>query len=355
VKSPSLSICALAVGLSFAGSVAATPITGLQTLQQFNAVVLTDLNSNSHVDGRTYAGGNVNGGDYTQHVNATPASNYAGLTVAGNAANVKVNGLGAVVKGNLSNSTVNAGQSVINGNVANSNLNGPVYVGGAVSGSNFNGGRLYSMSSTMQSEAAASGSTDFSAVLSGLSSTLRQLGSTGSSVSFNGAGKATFNAVANGNGLAVFDLSSFDDLLFQSSEFSFNMNGASTAIFNSDNTNITIGANFLGSSAQTLGASMIWNFFNASTVTINKQFGGSVLANKALLTNNQNIEGGVFVKQLQQNGELHLQAFTGNFDQTTNLGTITTVAPVPEPAPIALLLGGLGCLGLLRRKSAARA
>ena len=348
----SLSLSALAVSHAFSGNVVATPITGLQTLQQFNAVVLGDLNSNSHVDGRTYVGGNASGGDYVQHVSDTPASRYAGLSVGGNAVNVKVNGLGAVVRGNLSNSTVNAGGSVINGNVANSNLNGAAFVGGTASGSNFNGGRLSTMNSEMQSQASASGSTDFSAVLSGLSGTLRQMGSTGSSVSFNGAGKATFNAVSNASGTAVFDLSSYDDRLFQASEFTFNMNGASTVIFNSDNTNITIGANFLGGSAQTLGASMIWNFFNAATVTTNSQFGGSLLAPKAFLTNNQNIEGGVYVKQLQQNGELHLQSFTGTLGQTV---LAQSVVAVPEPTPIALLLAGLGCLGFMRRKAAIKA
>ncbi|MEO7577394.1 MAG: choice-of-anchor A family protein, partial [Massilia sp.] len=308
------SMTTLAIALAFTANAHATPITAQQTLQQFNAVVLTDVVSNSHVDGRTYVGGNVSGGDYTQHVSDTPASNYAGLTVRGNAANVRVNGLGAVVQGNFSNATVNAGESVIGGNVNNSNLNGKAYVGGAVSNSNLNDGKASTQDALMQQNANAAGSTDFGSILSGLSNTLALMNSTGSSVSFNGYGKATFNAVANANGVAVFDLRSFDDVLFQSSEFAFNMNGATSVILNSDMANVSIGANFLGGGAQLFGSSMIWNFFNATSITTNAQFGGSILATQALLTNNQNIEGGVFVKELHQNGELHLQPFSGNVD-----------------------------------------
>lgn len=346
----SFAMLALSLALATAGSAQATPITAQQALQQFNAVVLTDIVSTSHVDGRTYAGGNVSGGDYVQHVSDTPASNYAGLTVGGNLANARVNGLGEVVQGNMSNATVNAGESVINGNVSNSNLNGKAYVGGSALNSNFNGGKLTTKDALMQQNANAAVSTNFGAVLSGLSNTLALMNGTGSTVSFNGYGKATFNAVANASGMAVFDLSSFDDVLFQSSEFAFNMNGATSVILNSDMSNVSIGANFLGGGAQLFGSSMIWNFFNATSITTNSQFGGSILATQALLTNNQNIEGGVFVKELHQNGELHLQSFTGNVDFPPQL---FSASAVPEPASIALLLAGLGLIGFTRRKARA--
>lgn len=341
-------LTALAASLAFTGGAVAGPITAQQALQQFNAVVLTNIQSTSHVDGRTYAGGNVSGGDYVQHVSDTPASNYAGLTVGGNAANVKVNGLGAVVGGNLSNATVNAGETVINGSVSNSNLNGKAYVAGSYAGTNFNGGKAASMTAQMQQNASAATSTNFATMLSDLSFTLGILNSTGSSVSFNGYGKATFNAVANANGVAVFNLNAIDDLLFQSSEFAFNMNGASTVIFNTDIVSATIGANFLGGGAQLFGSSMIWNFTNATSITTNAQFGGSILATQAQLTNNQNIEGGVFVKALNQYGELHLQPFSGTVDFPL---ARTLAANVPEPDSIALLLAGFGMLGFTRRKA----
>ncbi|MEO7495920.1 MAG: PEP-CTERM sorting domain-containing protein, partial [Massilia sp.] len=69
------------------------------------------------------------------------------------------------------------------------------------------------------------------------------------------------------------------------------------------------------------------------------------------LTNNQNIEGGVFVKELHQNGELHLQPFSGNVDFAVERSFAAAAAAVPEPASIALVLAGLLMLGMGRRQS----
>ncbi|MDQ1833056.1 choice-of-anchor A family protein [Massilia scottii] len=321
----------------FSTQAAATPLSTRQILHEFNAVVLTDLNSQSHVDGRTWVGGTATGGDYAQHANDTPASKYAGLTVMGNANRVQVNALGAVIGGNLSGATINAGSGVIHGNVHNSNLNGAAWVGGSLTGSNTNGGRLPSLDGTMQANADAAHSTDFAATLGALSASLGQMSGTGSTVTFNGYGKATFNAVANASGVAVFNL--IDAGVFKASEFEFNLGDATTVILNASDESATIGANFLGGSAQTLGSKLIWNFRNATSITTNALFGGAILAPSARLTNNQNIEGGVFVKSLEQHGELHLQAFDGKLN------------PVPEPASGALLLAGLLMLALTRRRA----
>jgi hypothetical protein len=85
------------------------------------------------VDGRSYVGGNVVSGDYVQHVNDTPASAYAGLTVGGKlSGNVHVNSLGMVVGGDVQGITVNSGESYIGGNVSSSSLSGNAWaVGGA--------------------------------------------------------------------------------------------------------------------------------------------------------------------------------------------------------------------------------
>ena len=321
----------------FATQAAATPLSTQQILHEFNAVVLSDVNSQSHVDGRTWVGGTATGGDYAQHVNDMPASSYAGLTVMGNAREVKVNAGGAVIGGNLNGATINAGSGVIYGDVRNSNLNGAAWIGGSLSASNTNGGRVAARDSAMQANADAAHSTDFSASLGALSASLSQMAGTGSSVTFNGYGKATFNAVANASGVAVFNL--IDAGVFKASEFEFNLGDATTVILNASDESATIGANFLGGSAQTLGSKLIWNFRNATSIVTNAQFGGAILAPSARLTNNQNIEGGVFVKSLDQHGELHLQAFGGNLH------------PLPEPASGALLLAGLLMLALTRRRT----
>lgn len=333
---------ALAAALLSSHAVHAAPLSAAEVLTQFNTVVLGNANSSSHTDGRSYIGGNLNGGAYVQHAGSTPASNYAGLTVRGAASNVHVNGLGAVVGGSLSNAIVNSGSAAVGGAAANSNFNGPAYVAGAAANANFNGGKLAAPSALLTTNMTAAGSTDFAAVLDGLSDQLKALGSTGSTVTMSG-NKATFNAVANAAGMAVFDLSSFDTVLFGMGEFAFNLNGASTVILNTDIQSANINANFLGGSAQALGKQLLWNFYDATSINLGSQWGGTLLATGAHLNNRQNIEGGVFVNSLNQQGEIHLQTFNGKLSGSA-------AAQVPEPGTLAILATGLCLIAFTARR-----
>ena len=314
----------------------AAPLTATEILQQFNLVVLDNVQSNSHVDGRSHVGGSVNGGVYASHSSAMTPSAYAGLTVGGAAANLHVNNKGAVVGGSISNFTINSGESVVMGSTANGNFNAKAYVGGAVANVNFNGGgrqgAVSDLSAGTQAAAAAASSTNFGQVMDALSDQLSQFASTGSWVSISG-NKATFNAVADANGLAVFDLTLIDTQLFGLGEFQFNLGTASTILFNTDNTDYNFSTNFLGGSAQLLGTKAIWNFYNAESLVINNQFGGVILATDAALINKQNLEGAVIVESLDQRGEIHWQNFGGTLPQPP--------APpsnqVPEPSGLLLL------------------
>lgn len=324
-------------------------LSAQQILEQFNLVTLGNVTSSSHVDGRSFIGGSVSGGDYVQHPADVAASAYAGLTVAGSASALNVNGMGAVVLGSLSHSNINSGNTFVGGAVTASNINGSrAYVNGVVSGSNINATRLSSLSDSAPLSAAVSAANgnDLGNTLKALSSSLSSLKSTGSSVVFNG-GKATFNAVADANGLAVFDLTAgnLDELVFAKSEFEFKFSGAKTVIINVDELNVVSKANFLGGSAQRIAGNVIWNFYKATDITLDSQFGGSILASSAKLTNFNNIEGAVLVSTLDQRGEIHANRFTGNVSIFPDV-----VKAIPEPETLPMLFGGLALLATFSRR-----
>lgn len=378
------SVIATLLSITFAVAQAApgtAPLTATQVLNQMNAVSLTDIKATpaGHVHGRTWAAGSVTGGEYGNQLEKAPASGYAGLTAgniswstdaAGNHANVTVNRGGVVSSGSLQGVIVNEGTNVVagsvgnstlnraswvggsvsnstfnggawvGGSVAHSNINGGATIGGAVANSNINGSGFGGMTAEMNTNKAAAASTDFGKVLTGLSGSLAQMKSTGSTVDISGT-KATFTAVANAGGVAVFDLTGFDDKLFTLDEFAFNLNGASTVIMNSNVTTASIHANFLGGSAQQIGSKVIWNFHDATSLAIGTQFGGSVLATGALVTNTGDIEGGLFANALDLRAQVHVQPFTGN---------VGFLSPVPEPTMVAMIMAGLAVFGVGRAR-----
>ena len=341
----------LAIAAILATPAQAGSLNQQQIFDQFNVVTLGNMKSNSHVDGRTYVTGSMqgNGAVLGMHPNDMRASNYAAVTVkgvgvkAGQAAmsNTQVTDKGAVVYGNVVNSTVNNGNSAIYGNSTNTsyNGNGSVYVQGTTNGGNVNVSKLNSVAagSVQATNSAAATSTDMGKVLSAVSAQMKTYQSTGSSVVID-SGKATFNAKVNSQGVAVFDLSTVENTLFNQNlvhEFSFNFNGATSVYMNSGITSAVINDNFLGGSARAAGQKVIWNFYDATDLTITAEFGGSILAVKSNLINNANIEGGVYVNNLDSRAEIHINNFAG---------------AVPEPETYAMLLGGLALVGAIARR-----
>jgi choice-of-anchor A domain-containing protein len=319
--------------------------------------VTGNVTSTSHVDGRSYVGGNVSGGDYVQHVSNTPASAYAGLTVGGSAyGRIKVNDLGAVVKGDTYGVNVNSGATYVGGSATVSSFNGDAWVNGVATNVNFNGAGhaasyvgtnnnnpLSTTTAAMSSAVAASNSTNFSSMLTGLSSQLSALKATaGTSVAFSNGDHDVLFTGSGVNGVLVFDLTALDTKIFSSTttDISFNLSNATTVIFNTNDTTLNLTANF--NQAQSLGSKLIWNFAGADTsVTLGRTFGGQALVADGTFSNvgGANVEGGVFAKTLNQFGEIHLQSFTGSVP-----------LPVPEPETYAMMMAGLGLLGFLARR-----
>lgn len=329
--------------LACAWGAQAAPLTAQQVFQQFNLVTLSSASTTSHVDGRAYIGGELKGQNavFGMHPETMPASSYSALTVAGKTSGVQVTAGGLTALGDASNVIVNNGAAAVAGNASNANFNGSggSYIGGTKSGVNANSGALGSaIANSMFSQAI---STDFAAVLGAASQSLASLASTGSHWTVSG-NRVTFHAVAGSDGVAVFNLSGFDSL-FSLAEFNFDLGNAATVIFNTDITTAKIKANFLGGSAQAIASRVVWNFYGASSLTLSAQFGGSVLATGATLSNLNNIEGGVYVNSLKQYGEIHQGALTGPLPDFPRNS-------VPEPTSLLLVLAALGAGSLLRRR-----
>ena len=298
---------ALAGGLvvlaSMAGSASAS------VLNQYNLMVMGNLTSTSEVEGRTFVGGNLGG----------PASNYA--TQLNPQAHLLIDTL--LVGGNITAGNVNVNA----GNVRRS--------GARFGNMNMNGGGTESVDAAVAGLVAP-----YSATLSNISSHLASL-TTNSTVSLPGQqpSAATFNANPGGpSNLAVFSINASD--LFSNGmvqQINLNANGASSIVINVYGGNVVYNTgNFVGAwHDQSVRATTIWNFVDATSIDLQRQINGAILAPNASLTNNTAIEGSVFIGgSFTQNGEVHLPGYEGY---------------VPTPGTLALLVGAGLCACRRRR------
>ena len=346
---------ALAASTLFAGVAHAAPLTADEMLKQFNVVVKGDMTSTSHNQGRGYVGGSLQGGEFVQQPSLTAKSAYAGLTVMGSASgNVKVDNLGAVVAGSVSDLNVNGGQAYVGGSATSSSFSGDAWVAGAASSVNFNGKGyaatytntnnnrpLAATTAEMDATRAAATSTDFSNVINNMSTKLAALEGTKDTAVNIAGNKVTFSGTGNANGVLVFDLTALDDQIFSSNigEFAFSLTNASTVIFNTDDKVLSLSANILAPNS--LGSSLIWNFAGATSVTVDRTFVGQVVVADGTFSNlgGANVEGGVYAQTFNQQGQVHLQQFSGSL-----------ATAVPEAETYAMMLAGLGMLGFMARR-----
>ena len=304
------------IGLVFAGVLAsagaakAGPLSTSEIASGFGAVVFGNFSSTSDVEGPLVVGGNMSGASHTFNNNprSTPPAGFGAVNVYGNAS----------------------------GGTYNVNNGGNVYVGGTNTAHyNFNGGGSYlaSVPNTIS---------DFASVGTGplgLSAVLQTMAAT-STIDAHDNNNVQFNATPVG-GIAVFDVTAA--ALQGYAGFKVNLDGASTVVINVDasGTGGLVNLNNHFNNESTGRQNVIWNFYDATSVSFGTQWGGLMLAPDAAVTNSTDIEGVLVAGSFNGRGELHDYAF---------LGTIPEPKPVPEPATLALFGLGLGTIGLLRRR-----
>ncbi len=298
----------LALLLTVLGGSAASAgaINPLIALDDFNAVIFTNASTPSDIEGAAVIGGKFSGATVYTDPTGGKLSGYGALTVYG--------------------STM--------GNAINLNDGGSAYVGGAKDATiNFNGGGHYISAPPNGIADFQSAFTTFSQSLAGLSAD-SSLPSTGNN--------EVIKATPGSNGVAVFDITAAE--LDSIPSYKIVLNGATSVIFNVSGTNINFNAN--AESGLTGANDIIWNFYQAKTVSLGTQIAGAVLAPLANVTNANQIDGTLVANSWTGSGELHDEPYTGCPPLPT-----TPVSAAPEPTTWAMTLVAIGGIGLMLRRA----
>jgi choice-of-anchor A domain-containing protein len=373
-------------------------VAGATYLKEFNLIVFDDMSLTSEVEGKAFIGGDLLAGSSGNFgIGSSASGNTQGqattgghpiLFVGGNnltgfnsihvkngpngpSGNLSTTGSSAVIGGNsqaielqdgqrswtVGGNLLNAGNFPINnmrlgGNVLDGNLGGvsggTIEYGASSNRINFNGATAISnpaLAATIASEVA----TKVANVVSDVKALSTELaGMTVLNPSdFNIMGSdLTLTAVDGGEGFALFNLdgnalAGLQHIFFSSpSDLTVvvNITGLSGTAFNWDMT-VNSGDKLW------MNQNVIWNFVDATTLTINDEFHGTLLAPLAEVTIGSQVNGTVVANVFHGNAEVHLGAYNG----------ITTFTPpstpaVPEPATWAMMIGGLGLVGASMRR-----
>lgn len=372
---------ALAPGAALAAGSATAALT---SLSQANLIVLGNMSGGHDVEGTTFVGGNISGntsnygigrGNQGEVASSAPTLTVGGDINGANLANGSNGGVGTIA----ARKSVDIGGSFTGGNF---NVDGAVIrAGNSLAGFNINGGTTVTYGTSASgfqntqpvkdASLAVGGANDLkasiaaqtaslSANLLALSSALYTLTPANNPSSYFAPDQNTNRFIARDTGLgfAVIDVTAAQ--LAAANNFSYDIptvgNGYLTTIINVRGaTSYTLNAN---SNLSAYNPYVLWNFGTATSITLNRQFNGALLAPLATVSNSTPIEGSVAVGSFTQGGEVHLGTFRGSLNAklvaalTPQGGSVGggTVGAVPEPAQWALFIAGFGMIGATARQ-----
>ena len=318
------------IGCSFIAASALYAVAGLGNglasassvfpMQQFNVIVLGTLNANdpsaprasvgtfndnSDIQGNAFIHGDVSGSTFAD--NGLPSGATIGLEATGGITSTNVN--------------INRGNVLLGGASDESTLNSH--------------GTL-----TQQSNQPATDLANFTNALTNASTQWAALTTTPGTSVVTGNNSMNFSIATGAGNFIVFNISSSNFASNDSIEFT-GLGSNQHVLINVSGTSFTEpgGINFNGDS--TMADNVIWNFNQATSISLSSEFYGSILAPDATLTDGSTITGNVAVANTNSVGEIDLASPTF----TPPLNTVPAGGPLPVPASVGLV--ALGSLALL--------
>lgn len=247
---------------------------------------------------------------------------------------VAVGGDANISSSSIANSAANAFGLVVGGNLTKTygGINGTAWVGGAVTKPQWDSYSSYSSDSAPINFSAAK--TSFAA----LSDSLAASSATGS-VTYKYGSNGYL--AGTGSNVEYFSLSGSDLTNISNWEFTNVLAGA-TLILNVSGSTINLSGGWSGFG----NYNVLFNFYDATTVKLNNiSFAASILAVDATITGNSgNVTGTVVANGWNNSLTLRNDPFTAFVVASSPVIT----SPVPEPAPLVLLLIGVAMMFAFR-------
>lgn len=303
--------------------VSLTANAGSFVLNDYNVVTIGDFQSNTTIAGKAFVGGDLLGGK-------------VGLT--GNQADVVALQVNGEVKGTIGVTGDSYADIQVNDEKNNVVIN-------SLDSKYINGIKIETKGEIIETSALSAIKDDFEKQLVDASKSFNDLEKNSEAVVNNDGNKVNFTTNAADGDYAVFHLDDPDSIFNNTSLGSFdifsdNSDSLAGIIINVAGTVLNLNSN-LNLFAQ-YKSQVIWNFYEAVSITTNRQFFGTLLAPLATLTSSVAIDGAIGVNSLYTTAQIHLPTTTVKVPNTE------PVTEVPEPSHMVLF--SLALLYIVRKR-----